>query len=757
MAELVIKLVNGELAGKTMQSLTKEVNAAATAFKKAEVGTQEWVNAQKKFEDVKKLQGDLKKQIDSTTAASDALKAAWNRLPGSQFFNQIGDSFKMAKQGVGGLITSMGALKTAIAATGIGLLVVAVMALFQWFTKTEEGGDLLAKAMNVVDAVFRQITESIRRLMSGDLIGFFKGITTEMAGTVSEAAKLADAMDALEEKESAFQVVQKAGLRDKAEYLKMTKDETLAIENRIAAVDKAMKISGDLNKRELENQREHLRILSGGSAEITDAMIKTLEASGLTMQNAKDFFRKGNITQADLDEANQALAKFLEIQESAFNDERELLTVRNKLTKKERTEDHADQQAAAKREQDSLKQHLAAQENLRKLANEKRLAEMEDGRLKERERVNLEYEDRIVNLQGNEMEIIEQMKILRELQHSELDAIDKKWEKKKEEEDKAKRDKEYNEKLQAIDLELVDELNWLNEKFIAKKVTEDDYALQSQAAAIEAQQKKLAVTKERFGVESAEYKKQYSQLLELQKSAAKSSAVIAEKLTEDNAAALLGSLNVFGNLFGSLAAMYAQGTAEWKAFATAQAIISTIQGAINAYTSTSAIPVVGPALAPIAAAIAAAAGYQQVQRINSVQIPTPKPRKGEKAEKGFVLRGPSHAQGGIPIEAEGDEIILTKGVYRNPKLRAIASSINLAAGGRSFALGGPPINPFTTPTRPGASSEIPNIDNTPVIQRLDKLIEAMDSRIDRIQVVNNLQDTEKGLRTLNTLREEADL
>ena len=142
MAKLVIELVNGELAGKTMQSLTKDVNAAAQAFKKAEIGTQEWVDAHKKLEDAKKLQGDLKKQIDSTTSASEMLKAAWSKFPGAQLFNQIADSFGMAKQGVGGLVSQFGALRAAIAATGIGLLVIAFSTLVGWFKKTDEGGTL---------------------------------------------------------------------------------------------------------------------------------------------------------------------------------------------------------------------------------------------------------------------------------------------------------------------------------------------------------------------------------------------------------------------------------------------------------------------------------------------------------------------------------------------------------------------------------------------------------------------------------------
>lgn len=56
-----------------------------------------------------------------------------------------------------------------------------------------------------------------------------------------------------------------------------------------------------------------------------------------------------------------------------------------------------------------------------------------------------------------------------------------------------------------------------------------------------------------------------------------------------------------------------------------------------------------------------------------------------KAQRGKVFKGRSHAQGGIPVEVEGDEIIMTKGVYRNPMLRELASMINQAGGGISFS------------------------------------------------------------------------
>ena len=67
------------------------------------------------------------------------------------------------------------------------------------------------------------------------------------------------------------------------------------------------------------------------------------------------------------------------------------------------------------------------------------------------------------------------------------------------------------------------------------------------------------------------------------------------------------------------------------------------------------------------------AGALEIGTIVATPIP--------KASLGNVFKGNSHAQGGIPVEVEGDEMILTKGVYRNPALRQMASMINEMGGG----------------------------------------------------------------------------
>ena len=90
----------------------------------------------------------------------------------------------------------------------------------------------------------------------------------------------------------------------------------------------------------------------------------------------------------------------------------------------------------------------------------------------------------------------------------------------------------------------------------------------------------------------------------------------------------------------------------WKASAIAQGYVDTFSAAIGAYKSMVGIPVVGPGLAVAAAAAAMAAGIANIAKISSTKF--------EKKATGGLLNGPSHAQGGILIEAEGEEYITAK-------------------------------------------------------------------------------------------------
>ena len=95
-----------------------------------------------------------------------------------------------------------------------------------------------------------------------------------------------------------------------------------------------------------------------------------------------------------------------------------------------------------------------------------------------------------------------------------------------------------------------------------------------------------------------------------------------------------------------------------------------------------------------------------------------------KFAKGGILKGKSHAEGGIAMgnnqEAEGGEPILTKGVSRNPLLLKMASIVNQLAGGVDFA------NMSFSPVMARGGVTVPSVDNTSVFKRMIKAIESFE-------------------------------
>lgn len=163
---------------------------------------------------------------------------------------------------------------------------------------------------------------------------------------------------------------------------------------------------------------------------------------------------------------------------------------------------------------------------------------------------------------------------------------------------------------------------------------------------------------------------QYQRNLELiRKNYAKKKMAI-DKSVED------AKLQAFQSVFGQIKGLVGEQTALGKAAAIAETTINTYMAAQKAYSAMAAIPVVGPALGAVAAAAAVASGLMNVAKISSTDV---------KYEKGGLLKGKSHSEGGIPFtvagrggfEAEGGEYIVNKRATAMyfPVLEAINRSV----------------------------------------------------------------------------------
>ena len=102
----------------------------------------------------------------------------------------------------------------------------------------------------------------------------------------------------------------------------------------------------------------------------------------------------------------------------------------------------------------------------------------------------------------------------------------------------------------------------------------------------------------------------------------------------------------------------------------------------------------GPALGAVAAAAALVFGYKQVDlskktsyqsslALSESETPTaPRKNLGRNYEKGGMIGGKRHAEGGTLIEAEKGEAIMTRGAVT--QFAPLLSLMNQAGGGASF-------------------------------------------------------------------------
>lgn len=138
----------------------------------------QWMTFGIKTEGADKAAKDIEKVAD---AAQDASKETENL--NESFEDGVGaldrmtggaiTAFKGVRDGVKSAVVGMRTLKGAIAATGIGLLLVAVSSLVSFFTRTKRGAELLQVATASISVVFGKFADTLS-LVGEFLVGLFE-------------------------------------------------------------------------------------------------------------------------------------------------------------------------------------------------------------------------------------------------------------------------------------------------------------------------------------------------------------------------------------------------------------------------------------------------------------------------------------------------------------------------------------------------------------------------------------------------------
>ena len=209
---------------------------------------------------------------DVAKIMKNGLKQVWlqAKLAGAGFKQMFSGNIKK------GAKTLFSVMKTGIAATGIGLLLVAFTALAVFFTKTKKGAELLEVAMTGIGAVISVITDRIAKfggaivkLFSGDVKGAlgdvkgaFSGIGAEIANDTRQAIALKQAFQKLtdEQRNLNVEVAQSIAFIEKQKLI--AEDITKTYAEREEAATKAFDRETELETKRIALAEEAVRIES---------------------------------------------------------------------------------------------------------------------------------------------------------------------------------------------------------------------------------------------------------------------------------------------------------------------------------------------------------------------------------------------------------------------------------------------------------------------------------------------------------------
>ncbi|WP_067151014.1 coiled-coil domain-containing protein [Pseudotamlana agarivorans] len=127
-----------------------------------------------------------------------------------------------------------------------------------------------------------------------------------------------------------------------------------------------------------------------------------------------------------------------------------------------------------------------------------------------------------------------------------------------------------------------------------------------------------------------------------------------------------------GTVFNGISDLLGKESAAGKAAAVAAAAINTAQGVTKALAD-------GGLIGIATGALVGAVGAVNIAKIVSTKPPKRESANLKKAERGMLLRGARHSQGGIPIEAEDGEAIINR--RSTSMFLPLLSELNQAGGG----------------------------------------------------------------------------
>lgn len=716
--EIKIKVVNesGDIVEKTVQSM-KELEAEAAKLKDA------LANAP--------IGSDKFKQLNAAAQETDKTitKTKMSTMGLGEQLAEVGGPLGGAVQGF------MGMNKAALAfiANPIGAVIAVIgtvlAAVVTAMKKSEAAMDALTKVTSVFGAIVQPIFDGLAYVAENVLGAFANGLAAVadffgLAG--SEGAKFADELDRQQDIEKDLAVSRAQTNKQLAEAREILSDSNATYEKRTAALKKVKAAEEEQSKKEVANKKELLRLA-----------YEDLKLNGRS-EEAIQKLRDAKIALANVEQDAAAKQRQFNRQQKALDKEQEDKAKEQAAAAEERAKAAA---AAAKARRDAalsqLKEALAKEKAEKDAAY---LLGIKDDDERAREALRIQQENADAELQLKIKSYTDKKKLTKD-EEAALNALraaanaqdvkqvaetnkliadqeQKAKEKKEAEEKKAADDaKALSEKQYADAIKSLDNANKLElTKLIESGMTKEQIVKQQQANELKLLEEKLKVTQEMRGADSQEaidlslaLAQKNKEILDADVAATEeaekkkaetrrqqfdaiiqTTQAVLDSVASLQEAALQRELAAAGDNAAEQERIQKEYFEKNKKVQIAQAIIGTIQGAVQAFTSLSSIPVVGPVLGGIAAAAALAAGYANVSKIRSTQYEGGEGGGGgggSKFANGGLVSGPgTGTSDSIPARLSNGESVIN--ARSTQMYGGLLSAINVAGGGKAFAEGG---------------------------------------------------------------------
>lgn len=224
-------------------------------------------------------------------------------------------------------VRSLGAFKTALAATGIGLIITALTGLVGWLGKTQDGMDFLSKATKVLGEVIDVVigravsfAKALGNLLTLDFAGFKKNATDAFSGlgdaisdAVAAGTKMAKLLKELERGQAATNAQVAINNREISKQKLIVEDVNASLEDRIKA------------------QKESIRLSTANLEESQKIWMQEVELFNLEIARAFEKDKNHKITTAQLQRTSELQVLGAELDTAIFEQQVEQQNKLNEL------------------------------------------------------------------------------------------------------------------------------------------------------------------------------------------------------------------------------------------------------------------------------------------------------------------------------------------------------------------------------------------------------------------------------------------